>query len=111
MADVPPGTGKKEVIQGHTYDQVWSAAYQVATKHLVVKEHHKAAGTILAEEPISVWSYGAWVGIYITPPTPGASAYTVQVVSRKRLASDIGVEDWETKVLSDTKDALRPGGP
>lgn len=111
IADVPPGTGKKEVVQGHTYDQVWSAAYQVVAKHLVVKEHDKAAGTILAEEPISVWSYGAWVGIYITPTRSGASAYTVEVVSRKREAADIGVGDWETKVLSDTKNALRPAAP
>ncbi|MGH7334326.1 MAG: hypothetical protein ACREKS_16605 [Candidatus Rokuibacteriota bacterium] len=111
IADVPPGAGKKEVVDGHTYDQVWDAAYRVAAKHLVVNEHDKAAGRILAEEPVSVWSYGAWVGLYITPPTPGARAYTVEVVSRKRVASDIGVEDWETKVLSDVRVALRPGGP
>jgi hypothetical protein len=107
---VPPGTGAQEVFQGHTYDQMWSAAYQVATTNLVVKEHDKAAGKILAEQPVSVWSYGAWVGIYITPATAGASAYTLEVVSRKRLASDIGAEDWETKVLTDVKVALRPGG-
>ena len=110
IADVPPGAGKKEVVEGHTYDQVWGAAYQVAAKHLVVKEQDRAAGRILAEEPISVWSYGAWVGIYITPTTPGARAYTVEVVSRKRVASDIGVPDWETKMLSDVQVALRPGG-
>jgi hypothetical protein len=110
MATVPPGTGKKEVVQGHTYDQVWGASYQVAATHLVVKEHDKAAGTILAEEPVSVWSYGAWVGIYITPPTPGARAYTVEVVSRKRLASDIGVEDWETEVLSGVEEAVSRSG-
>jgi hypothetical protein len=110
IANVPPGAGKKEMVEGHTYDQVWGAAYQVAAKHLVVKEHDKAAGTILAEEPISVWSYGAWVGIYVTPATPGARAYTIEVVSRQRVASDIGVPDWETKVLSDVQVALRPGG-
>jgi hypothetical protein len=108
---VPRGGGQKEVIQGHTYAQVWSAAYQTAARHLRVLEHHEATGTILAEEPVSVWSYGAWVGIYITPPTPGASAYTVEVVSRKRVASDIGVGNWETKVLSDVKLALRAGRP
>ncbi len=110
IADVPPGAGKKEVVQGHTYDQVWDSAYQVAAKHLTVVEHNKSAGTILAEEPVSVWSYGAWVGIYITPPTPGAGAYTVEVVSRKRQAFDIGVGDWETKVLSDLTAALRARG-
>ena len=57
IANVPPGAGKKEVVVGHTYDQVWGAAYQVAAKHLVVKEQYRAAGRILAEEPISVWSY------------------------------------------------------
>jgi hypothetical protein len=109
IADVPPGAGKKEVVQGHTYDQVWDVAYQVAAKRLKVVEHNKRAGTILAEEPVSVWSYGAWVGIYITPPTPGARAYTVEVVSRKREAFDVGVGDWETTILSDVTVALRKG--
>lgn len=109
IADVPPGTGKKEVVQGHTYEQVWDAAYQVAGKHLKLVEHNKTAGSILAEEPVSVWSYGAWVAIYITPPTPGARAYTVEVVSRKRQAFDVGVGDWETTILRDVTAALRTG--
>jgi hypothetical protein len=106
MSDVRPGEGRKEVIQGHSYAQVWDAAEKVARTHFGIKEQDKAKGTILAERPVSVWSYGALVGIYITPPGGSASAYTVEVVSRRRVASDIGVYEWEPKVLGDMRDTL-----
>jgi hypothetical protein len=105
-SDVRPGEGRKEVIEGHTYAQVWDASDKVARTHFGVKEHDRATGTIIAERPVSVWSYGAWIGIYVTPPQGTGRSFTVEVVSRSRVTSDIGVYDWETKVLGDVKDTL-----
>lgn len=106
MSEVRPGEGRREAIEGHTYDQVWGAAEQVARAHFGVKEQDKAKGTIVAERPISVWSYGAWIGIYVEPPGGAGRTFTVEVVSRRRVASDIGVYDWETKVLGDVREVL-----
>ncbi len=50
---------------------------------------------------MSAWSYGAWVGTYITPPTPGAPVYTVEIVRRKKMTTNVGEQDWEYKMLRD----------
>ena len=101
MSDVEPGDGRKATITGKSYDQIWDAADKVADEHLQIHEQDKSRGIIVGERPISFGSYGAWVGTYITPPTPGAPAYTVEVVRRKRMTTNVGEQDWEYKMLRD----------
>ena len=76
MSDVEPGDGRKATITGKSYDQIWDAADKVADEHLQIHEQDKSRGIIVGERPISFGSYGAWVGTYITPPTPSVPAYT-----------------------------------
>jgi len=47
-------------------------------------------GVISGERTVSMFGWGAWVAIYITPPAPGADNYTVEVVSRKKLSGNVG---------------------
>lgn len=101
MSDVKPGDGRKATIAGKTYDQVWTAATTVADEHFEVRERDKATGTIKAERTMSAFSKGAYIGIYIVPPT-AAPTHTVEVVRRKKSTyGDLGEQDWEYKVLRD----------
>ena len=101
MSDVKPGDGRKATITGKSYDQIWDSAHKVADEHLQIHEQDKARGVIVGERAMSAWSYVAWVGTYITPPTPGAPAYTVEVVRRKNMTTNVGEPDWEYKMLRD----------
>ena len=101
LADVKPGDGRKATISGKTYDQIWEAAYKVADEHFEIREQDKARGVIVGERTVSAWSWGAWVGTYITPPAAGAPAYTVEVVRRKKMTTNLGEQDWEYKLLRD----------
>lgn len=101
MSSVKPGDGRKATITGKTYDQIWDAAHKVAGEHLQIHEQDKTRGVIVGEREMSAWSYGAWVGTYITPPTPGAPVYTVEVVRRKKMTTNVGEQDWEYKMLRD----------
>jgi hypothetical protein len=48
----------------------------------------------------------SWIGIYVTPSVSGASSYTVEVVRRKWMTTNVNVQDWERKVLRDLEDVL-----
>lgn len=73
MSDVQPGDGRKTTITGRSYEQIWQAAVKVADVHFEIREQDQTRGVILAERTIGAWGYGAWVGIYITPPTADAA--------------------------------------
>jgi hypothetical protein len=101
MSDVAPGEGRKATITGKTYDQICDAAHKVSDEYFEIRQHDKTRGAILAERTMSAWGAGAWVGIYITPAAAGAESYTVEVVRRKKLMTNVGEQDWEYKVLRD----------
>lgn len=106
LADVRPGDGRTATLTGHSYDAIWQAALRVADEHFEIRELDPARGIITGERTVSATGWGAWVGIYITPPTPGAAAYTVEVVSRKKVLMNLGEQGWEKKVLRDLQDVL-----
>ena len=101
MSSVKPGDGRKTTITGKSYDQIWDATHKVAVEHFQIHEQDKARGVIIGERDMSAWSYGAWVGAFITPPTQGAPTYTVEVVRRKKMTTNVGEQDWEYKMLRD----------
>jgi hypothetical protein len=101
MSSVKPGDGRKATITGKSYDEIWDAARKVSNEHLEIHEQDKTRGVLVGERTMSAWSYGAWIGTYITPPAPGASAYTVEVVRRKKMTTNVGEQDWEYKMLRD----------
>jgi len=106
MEDVKPGGGRTLEVRGHSYEEIWQAALKVADEHFEIREQDQAQGVIRAERTYTMWGYGAWVGIYIVPPTAGADRYTVEIVSRKKLATNITEQGWEKKVLRDLDDVL-----
>jgi len=106
MSDVQPGDGRRLTITGREYDAIWQAAIKVADEHFEIREQDKGRGAITAERTMTAWGAGAWVGIYITPTTAGAATYTVEVVSRKKLMTNLTEQGWEKKVLRDLQDAL-----
>jgi hypothetical protein len=106
MADVHPGDGRTLTITGRDYDAIWRAAVRVADEHFEIREQDPARGTITGERTITAWGWGAWVGIYITPPTADAGTYTVEVVNRKKLMTNLGEQGWEKKVLRDLQNVL-----
>ena len=106
MSDVKPGDGKVATNAGQSYDQVWAAAVKVADEHFEIRTQDKAAGTITAERTVTVWGWGSWVGIYITPPASGAASYRVEVVSRKKQMGNLSEQGWEGKTLRDIEDVV-----
>jgi hypothetical protein len=106
MADVHPGAGRTLTITGRDYEAIWQAAVKVAAKHFEIREQDSVRGTITGERTITAWGWGAWVGIYITPPTAGAGTYTVEVVNRKKLMTNLGEQGWEKKILRDLQNVL-----
>jgi hypothetical protein len=101
LGDVKPGDGRKAMVGGRTYEQVWHAALKVAGEYFEIRERDPARGMVLAERTPSAWSAGAYVGIYISPPVAGAATYTVEVVGRKKFVTQLGEQDWEYRVLRD----------
>jgi hypothetical protein len=101
MSSLKPGDGRKATIAGKSYDEVWNAAHKVCAEHFDIQKEDKANGIIISERTQSAASYGAWVGVYITPTVPGAPAYTVEVVRRKKMVTNVGEQDWQYKVLRD----------
>jgi hypothetical protein len=100
MSSLKPGDGRKATISGKSYDQIWDAAHKVADEHLEIHQQDKARGVIVGERTMH-FGYGAWVGTYITPTTPSAPVYTVEVVRRKKVSTSLVEEDWEYKILRD----------
>lgn len=106
LSDVKPGDGKKLTIEQRSYDDIWNAALRVANEHFEIREQDKAHGIILAERTPTFIEARSYIGLYITPPAPGAQSYTVEVVRRKRMTTNQNVQDWERKVLRDVADVL-----
>jgi hypothetical protein len=106
LSDVAPGDGRTATITGHTYEEIWRAALTVADEHFEIREQDQARGVIKAERTTTAFGWGAWVGLYITPPAPGANRYVVEVVSRKKATGNLAEQGWEGKVLHDLQDVL-----
>ncbi len=108
MSDVKPGDGKAVTITGKSYEQVFAAAAKVTDEHFEIHEQRLATGVIKAQRTVSTFGNGAWIGVYITPPNPGAPSYRVEVMSREKATGNIGEQDWEEKTLRDIQDVLGP---
>lgn len=101
MSDVKPGEGRSITIQGHPYDEVWSATLKVAEQHLTIREQSKPEGVILGER---TGTGGGWFGIYLTGA--GADAYRVEVVRKGKYVGQIAWSDWPSRIVRDVQTAL-----
>jgi hypothetical protein len=93
-------------LRSRDYGAIWQAAVHVADEDFEIREQDQARVVIMAERTMTAWDAGAWIGIYIAPPTAGAPTYVVEVVSRKKLVTNLGEQGWEKKVLRDLQDVL-----
>ena len=97
------GTEGTLTLGGQTCDQVWAAVVKVADADFEVRERDQQKGIIRAERTLSAHGNGAWIDIYIVPPTSGSDRYTIQVFNLKQNPQE---QDWEKKVLRDVTDVL-----
>jgi hypothetical protein len=101
MADVQPGPGRRATITDHTYDEVWSAAYQVASAHLAILDESKAEGIIRGERR---GSGEGWIGIYLTGAGP--TAFTIEVVRKGKYRGQITWQNWENRILGEIQSVI-----
>lgn len=95
-----PGSGRKFLVQGKTYDDIWKAAVRSMSRNLTIVESDKTRGLIRSEARAGIATWGEVVGVFISPARPGAPVYTVEVESLKRSMVQITGQDWETAIVT-----------
>lgn len=100
VEDLRPGTGSVITIEGKTYEQIWKAAVKATNKNLTIVYNNKQRGEIRAEAAAKIASWGEVVGVFISPTTPTAAKYTVEVVSQKRSKLQLTGQNWERSILA-----------
>lgn len=95
-----PGSGRKFLVQGKSYDEIWKAAVRSMSRNLTIVESDKTRGLIRSEARAGIATWGEVVGVFISPPNPGAPTYTVEVESLKRSMVQITGQDWETAIIT-----------
>ena len=106
VGDLQPGTGASETFSGRGYDDVWAAAIRVVSEHFKITDSDKSRGIIRAEREVHLTSLGEYVAVFITPFSPGAASYRVEVGSRKKVRTQQSVQGWETRILREMRDVL-----
>ena len=91
------GTGQKQTFN-RDFDVVWRASIDVLNEmKLPLAEENKSQGYILAKTGVSFTSYGENIAVFIKKS--GANQVTVEVVSKRVLATTIFAPDWSKDVL------------
>jgi|WetSurMetagenome_2_1015567.scaffolds.fasta_scaffold102146_2 hypothetical protein len=106
IGSLSPGGGSSFHVHDRTYDQVWVAAVEVASRSLTIAESDKEAGVIRAEKGIGLSTFGQVVGIFISPVSQESAMYTVEVVSQERYKFQIGKKNWEQTIIDGMKAEL-----
>lgn len=101
-----PGKGVTFNVTGRTYEQIWKASVAVMSRQLTIVEDEREHGFIRAEAKAGMMTYGEVVGVFITPTTPNAGTYKVEVVSLKRSAIQITGQDWTRTIITGIKAEL-----
>ncbi|MGB4116086.1 MAG: hypothetical protein WBK51_06030 [Polaromonas sp.] len=88
-----------------TYDKVWSSAMTAMGTGMTIVESHKPSGTIKSR--VGAAPAGKVVAFFITPTTPNAPEYTIELVSKKPQGfGQPERRNWEPSVVEDFKAAL-----
>lgn len=66
---------------------------------LRIARFDEEAGHVAAEAGGGLWSYGEVIGVFVRPSSRDSDVCAVQVVSRKRLATNVLAKNWEADVL------------
>ena len=104
-------SGLSLTVRGRSYDQVWAAADAAMARAVVAEsgkfsetlaliDDDKARGVIRSAVRNPLGATRAYVGIFVSPVTPNAPAYTVSVSQKlKSEAEVIKGRDWEVELL------------
>jgi hypothetical protein len=86
------GEGVKQTYQA-TFKQTWDASLAALSKlNLGVASENQQQGYILAQRGISAFSYGENIALFVKKQTD--LSCTVEVVSKKAMATNIFATDW-----------------
>ena len=88
-----------------TYDKVWEAATKAMSNGMKIVYSHKPSGTIKSR--VGSDHTGKVVAIFITPTTPRATEYKIELVSKKPMGfGQPEKRNWEPSVVKDFEEAL-----
>lgn len=86
------GEGIKKTYQA-TFNQTWDASLAALSKlNLGVASENQQQGYILAQRGISAFSYGENIALFVKKQTD--TSCTVEVVSKKVIATNVFATDW-----------------
>jgi hypothetical protein len=103
--------GLSLTVRDRSYDDVWSAAMaameearkaprELYTGPLAIVDQDKRRGVIRAEEISHLGIVRGYVGVFISPTTPSAPAYVVEVSKiRRQRTGLVSGTDWEAHLL------------
>ena len=88
-----------------TYDQVWKAATKAMSTDMAIVYSHKPSGTIRSR--VGAAHTGKVVAFFISPTTPTAARYRLELVSKEPMGFGIPKSSkWEHSVVEDFEAAL-----
>jgi len=88
-----------------SYDKVWDAANKAMSNGMKIVESHKHSGTIKSR--VGADHTGKVVALFISPTSPNAPQYTIELVSKKPMGLEQPERrNWEPSVIEDFKNAL-----
>ena len=99
VAGLAPGQGRIVDIHATSFATVWEAAMDCVSRDLTIVRSNKNLGRIEAKHGFSFFSgsSGEVVGVFIS--RPGDSGVSVEVVSKRRLATEIFTHNWEVPII------------
>lgn len=107
IGSLQPGSGGSTVeVSGKNYDEIWKASVRAMSSNLTIVEIDKSSGNIKSEARAGIATWGEVVGLFVRPTAPTASKYTIEVLSKKRMQTQITVQDWEPSVIAIIKAEL-----
>lgn len=81
----------------YPYDKMYKYARDAVWQSpILIKEESKKDGYIYAEGPMTDWSAGEWVGVFLYRIADDTTR--VEIVSKKKLKTNLWATDW-TKVI------------
>ena len=106
VGDIKPGQGSSFEVSDRNYNDIWRASVEVVSRNLTILESDKALGIVKAEKRAGATTWGELIGVFIVPPKTDAKQYTVEVVSKKRLMTQLTGQDWTATIVAGIKAEL-----
>ena len=106
IGSINPGSGSTFTVKEKSYEEIWESAVRTMTNDLSLAKSNKDTGIIKSKASVGVASWGAVVGLFIKPPKKNQDEYIVEVVSKKRMQTQITGPNWEKRIITNMKAEL-----